>query len=520
MNDLEKNTSNLKLKMHNTLSGKIEEITPMNCSNPEFSIYSCGPTVYDFAHIGNFRTFLTSDLLRRTLEATGAKVNHMMNITDVGHMTEDQNADGAGVDKMIAASKRLLESKKSATLPLDVNINPKDPFAIADYYAERFVADAKSLGLKIALELKEKPWTMPRATQMISEIIISIEKLIQKGQAYKASDNSIYFSVTSFEHYGKLSGNSLSQLQSGKGGRVDETTQLTKKHPGDFLLWKPDTSHLMKWDSPWGEGYPGWHIECSVMALEKLANANGLIDIHTGGEDLIFPHHECEIAQACGLTGNNSFARYWCHTRHLFVNGEKMSKSKGNFYTLQDLMREGASPSAIRLALLQTHYRSNGNFTWQGLKDSSRQIHKLKTHQKNLSKISFQEKKVVNEGPLAKAWPEFISCLLDDLNISGGLGVLNKALKKPIPTDSALALGDLKALSLFDSILGVLNLNEKNINQTLNKKEIDSLIKKRACARAKKNYHEADEVRKTLESMGVEIEDGPNGTSWRPIITP
>jgi len=229
-------------------------------------------------------------------------------------------------------ASRVKENKKSGRVPEGAIEDPNDPYQIADYYTKAFLDDANKLGYKVAAEYPE---SMPRATDYIDGMIKMIERLIKRGHAYVSSDGVVYYSVESFPDYGKLSGNSLDKLIDGAGARVSVEDQQRKKHPADFLLWKPDEKHIMKWDSPWGVGYPGWHIECSVMASAKLGQ--DVIDVHTGGEDLIFPHHECEIAQSCGCSGESHFANYWVHARFLFVEGEKMSKSKGNFYTARDV---------------------------------------------------------------------------------------------------------------------------------------------------------------------------------------
>ncbi|MHC4992140.1 MAG: cysteine--tRNA ligase, partial [Planctomycetota bacterium] len=366
----------MTLRFYNSLTRKEETFEPLDPEGRRVSFYSCGPTVYDYAHIGNFRSFLNADVMRRTLELLGYDVRHVMNITDVGHMTEDDVADGLGEDKMEAAARRLLEDKKSGKLPENATeVDPTDPMAIADFYANAFLEDARMLGLKVASEVVDHPELMPRPTQYVPEMIELVQTLIDRGHAYVGSDGVVYFDVQSFPEYGRLSGNTPDRIRSGEGGRVDESTQQLKRHPADFMLWKPDPAHIMRWPSPWGEGFPGWHLECSVMAQRLLAaSEDGMIDIHSGGEDNIFPHHECEIAQACCATGAPAFARYWFHTRFLIVEGEKMSKSRGNFFTVRDLIARGASPAAIRLELIKTHYRGPANFTLQGLTDSQRQI--------------------------------------------------------------------------------------------------------------------------------------------------
>ena len=321
--------------LYNTLHGKLEPLEP---AEPGYlRMYSCGPTVYSYAHIGNFRTFLTADLIVRTARAIGWDVLYASNVTDVGHLTEDDLADAAGEDKMAKA----LKSKEGEQF---VNI-----WDLARYYTEALIDDWHALNL-------HDPDIRPRATEHITQQIEAIEKLIERGHAYE-TENAVYFDVGSFKEYGKLSGNKAAdQLTSGTRTVVQDTN---KRDPRDFALWKKDDKHLMQWYSPFGRGFPGWHIECSVMSMQYLGEH---FDLHGGGEDLIFPHHECEIAQAEGLTGK-PFADMWVHTRFLQVEGEKMSKSKKNFYTVRDLTKpesEGGKnidPFAVRLALISGHYR-------------------------------------------------------------------------------------------------------------------------------------------------------------------
>ena len=515
----------MTLRLYNTLTKQEEEFTPLDSDGRRVLFYSCGPTVYDYAHIGNFRSFLNADVMRRTLELLGYEVRHVMNMTDVGHMTDDDLADGGGEDKMEVAAQRLLEAKKSGTLPAGANVDPTDPYAIADFYIDAFLSDARALGLKIAFEHESHPELMPRPTRYVEEMIRHISALIEKEHAYLAPDGAVYFSVQSFPDYGQLSGNTPDAIRSGEGGRVDQSTQSIKNHPADFLLWKPDEKHLMKWDSPWGTGYPGWHLECSVMAASLLGQeTGGVIDLHSGGEDNIFPHHECEIAQSRGVSGESSFARYWFHTRFLIVEGEKMSKSKGNFYTLRDLLARGASPAAIRLELIKTHYRSNANFTFQGLKDSQRQIdrwqrlHNWLTKHKNALHSS--------PGPLHRALAPFTHALSNDLSVAGAIGALSEAanqydLTAPPPSSGSTALSEeLNALNRMNSVLGVLDLQtgatleDSDLDTTL----IETKITERNQARSDKDWAAADRLRDELLEMGIAIKDDPEGTTWKRIV--
>jgi cysteinyl-tRNA synthetase len=509
----------MQLNLYNSLTRKTELFTPIDPNKKLVTFYSCGPTVYDFAHIGNFRAFLNADVLRRTLEAIGYEVKQIMNITDVGHMTEDNLADGGGEDKMEVATARLLEAKKSGTLPCAGNIDPSDPLAVADFYACAFMEDAKILGLEIVTDAEVNASVMPRPTQYISDMIAMVQNLIASNHAYVASDGVVYFDVQSFPNYGALSGNTVDALRSGEGGRVDMETQAVKKCPADFMLWKPDKTHAMRWPSPWGEGYPGWHLECSVMANQLLGD---VIDIHSGGEDNIFPHHECEIAQSCCATNNQSFAHYWFHTRFLLVDGTKMSKSKGNFYTLRDLVEKGATPAAIRLELIKTHYRSNANFTMQGLKDSQRQIDRWRRLADWLCEHGCT---TIDTTPLQQAKDKFLSAMCDDLNVAGAIGCLSEAVSQyvvdspPEEKDGPNTLSDeFEALQVIDSILGVIDLESCACTDNLDVTAIDTLIEERLTARSNKDWSRADEIRDELLKLGIAIKDGAEGTTWTRVV--
>ncbi len=516
----------MSLTLYNTLTKREEEFAPLDPSGRRVTFYSCGPTVYDYAHIGNFRSFLNADVLRRTLELLGYVVAHVMNITDVGHMTDDDVADGTGEDKMEVAAKRLLEAKKSGKLPPQAgNVDPRDPYQIAEFYARAFIEDAQRLGLKVASEASENPEVMPRATAYVPQMIEMVKSLVEKGHAYVASDGAVYFDVQSFSEYGRLSGNTPDAIRAGEGGRVSESTQAVKRHPADFMLWKPDPSHLMRWPSPWGEGYPGWHLECSVMAGSMLGEE---IDIHSGGEDNIFPHHECEIAQSRCASGRPQFARFWFHTRFLIVEGEKMSKSKGNFFTVRDLIDRGATPAAIRLELIRTHYRSNANFTFQGLQDSQRMIERwarlrdwLEVH---------KDKPRLGSSRLAEGMVAFKAALCNDLNVAGAIAALNEAMSgydisagPPSVTDAGVPptyAEDLAALDAMNSVLGVLDL-EREAKAAIADDEaalIEAKIAERNAARAAKDWAAADRARDELTAMGIAIKDGPEGTTWSRMV--
>ena len=491
----------MDIRFYNTLTHKIEPFKPIEPGR--VTMYNCGPTVYDYAHIGNFRAFVFADVLRRFLELSGHEVHQVMNITDVGHMTEDQLADGGGEDKMQAAAKRLKETKKDGKALVE---NPDDPFAVAEFFTQAFIDDAKALGLKIA---DEYPANMPRATEHVTKSMIPMVKtLVDKGHAYVAEDGAVYFDVGSFPEYGRLSGNTLDQVRGGAGGRVEDAHQSQKRHPADFLLWKPDATHLMKWDSPWGVGYPGWHIECSAMARAMLGRDT--IDIHTGGEDNIFPHHECEIAQSCCATGQTHFANLWMHARFLLVEGEKMSKSKGNFYTVRDVL-EGkvtgrpVDPAVLRYELLKGHYRSNINFTAKGLTDSAKNVSQLR------------EAAMRDAEPLPVDHPDiqsFLEMLSDDLNIAGTLGLVFERLKKP---DDELPA----YIKRVNDVLGILpRVFEVNAQDNIHITEIAEGVvfsPTQLCtqideARANKDFEQADAIRQQLIDAGYDVKTTKDGT--------
>jgi len=519
---------------YNTLAHDLQEFTPLEpgadpadpLKGATVRMYTCGPTVYDYAHIGNFRAFLFADVLRRYLEFRGATVHQVMNMTDVGHMVDDSHADAQGEDKMQKAQDRLKEAKKQGKALVE---NPDDPNQVAEFFVEAFLDDARALQVEVVLERDaaagdQKDRIMPRPTRFIEPFIKMIETLIENGHAYVGTDGVVYYSVASFPEYGKLSGNSIDKLSHGAGGRT--AAQAAKKHPADFFLWKPDPRHLMRWPSPWGEGYPGWHIECSAMATTLLGPS---IDIHTGGEDNIFPHHECEIAQSEAATGK-PFARFWLHTRHLMVNGEKMSKSKGNFYTIRDLVKKGFDPLAIRYALISTRYRESMNFSMKGLHEAAAAVGSLRDLadklQTAVAAIDEAAGEATRESDLlpqdAKLLAEIAAAMDDDLNIAGALGALftwatplNKQKKVAFPE----ARSALLALKKIDHVLEVIfpPLHPLSV-ETAGK--VEALMIQRQQARAGKDFARSDALRNELHALGVEIKDTPTGTTWRPRLAP
>ena len=496
----------MKIQFYNSLTNQLE---PFESLEPGVvRMYSCGPTVYDFAHIGNFRTFLFGDILRRFLELAGYRVDHVMNITDVGHMTDGE------ADRMTQAAERMKENKKSGRVAEGAVANPDDPYQIAQFYTDAFLEDARKLGYKIAYEY---PQRMPRATDHVLGMQKMIARLIEREHAYVADDGVVYYSVESFPQYGKLSGNTLEHLQSGAGGRVSDENQSRKRHPADFMLWKPDSHHIMKWDSPWGVGYPGWHIECSVMAQELLGR--DVIDIHTGGEDLIFPHHECEIAQSCGSSGKDSFARFWIHARFLFVEGEKMSKSLGNFYTARDVFEGKATggevhPAVLRYELIKAHYRTKMNFTKKGLQDSANTVRRfIELRQQLEQRSNGQAAEVDLTHPVLA---EFTAALADDLNIAGALAIAIPWASGPHPDPH----DSLAVWKKINSVLSVAPINEgieaarqDETSPDARFVQAESWCRDLDSARAAKDFKLADEIRVKLKDSGFEVRTTKEGTT-------
>jgi len=464
------------VKVYNTLTNQEEDFAPLD--PPKVKLYTCGPTVYNYATIGNFRSFLFEDLLRRTLEYFGFDVRHVMNITDVGHMTSDADE---GEDKMAKAAR----------------LEKKDPWQIAEFYMKAFLEDAESLNILPAHHY-------PRATEHIPEMIAMVERLIENGHAYEVNGN-VYYSVRSFPDYGKLSGNTLEQLVAGSRIEVRED----KRDPLDFALWKTDPSHIMQWDSPWGRGFPGWHVECSAMSMKYLGEQ---FDIHCGGEDNIFPHHDCEIAQSEGATGKK-WVKYWMHARFLLVEGQKMSKSLGNFFTLRDLLEKGYDPLPIRYALMSTHYRQPLNFTFDGLEGAKQAIRRLQDFRTRLREAAGEGENPELEQALEQGRKGFEDGLAADLNISVALAALFDMVREvnrlePSKTDAAKALG---FLDRVDNVLGVLGEEEKADLA----ENVEALIQQREEARKAKNFEEADRIRDELTAMGIALEDTPQGVRWR-----
>jgi cysteinyl-tRNA synthetase len=461
-----------QIQFYNTYSKQIEPFEPLEPG--KVKIYSCGPTVYSHPHIGNFRSFLMADLLKRFLEFKGFAVSHVMNITDVGHLLDDADE---GADKLEEAARK----------------EKKDPLEIAKIYINSFMTAGKMLNIKPAD-------SYPRATDHIQEMIDMIQSLIEKGHAYGVGGN-VYYDVRTFKDYGRLSGNMLDDLNA--GARVEVNAE--KKNPQDFALWKHDPRHIQQWDSPWGRGFPGWHIECSAMSTKYLGRQ---FDFHTGGEDNIFPHHECEIAQSEGASGKK-WVKYWMHARFLMVDGEKMSKSKGNLYTIQELVDKGFRKNAIRYALIASHYRQNYNFTFDGLKAAEQAIDKIAQCVFLLRQVTGGDTAVRADVTafIDKAIDAFDAALSDDLNISKALAAVFELVKdanKLTDASAGEAKAILDAIERIDSVLGVLEIAADETPA-----EILALAEERKQAKLAKNWARADEIRETLTAKGFVVEDMP-----------
>ncbi len=463
------------LKLYNSLTKQKEDFDLPK--SKEILMYDCGPTVYGKPHIGNLSRYIMSDILRRYLEYKGYKVKQVMNITDVGHLTaDDLESSDEGEDKIIAKAKK----------------EGKDPLVIARYYEKEFFKAAKKLNLKIAEaydiekgEIKNtKNTIISRATdeKNIGKMKEIIQDLIGKDYAYETS-KGIYYNVSKFKNYGKLSGNTLDKLQEGKRVKVDPE----KKTPYDFALWiKAPKDHLMQWDSPWGKGYPGWHIECPAIVMNNLGKQ---IDIHTGGEDNIFPHHEDEIAEAEAYTGKSPFVKFWLHKRHFVLDGDKMSKSKGNVYTLEDLEKMGYSPEVFKSAILSGKYNSKMNFSEISLEQAKGIIEDTR------AAIQADEAGFKPEGYDQPNMDEFKKAMDNDLNTPEAIATVRQ-------------LGTQKYLTEVDEILGT---NLANPSKTKIPTEIKKLADKREKARKEKNFTESDRIRGEIEKMGFEIEDTKEG---------
>ena len=472
------NTSKMPLRFYNSLTQRLEEFAPLH--DNVVRMYTCGPTVYNYAHIGNFRSFVFPDILRRWLRARGYTLDHVMNITDV---------DDKIIRDAAAANKPIQE--------------------FTAVYTKAFLEDTATLRL-------ERPERIVEATKHIDEMVTAIQQLEEKGFTY-LSEGSMYYRITNFPQYGKLSHNDFSGIRPGARVDVDE---YDKADARDFVLWKAQKDGEPAWDTPIGKGRPGWHIECSAMAMKYLG---ATLDIHTGGVDLAFPHHENEIAQSEAITGKQ-FVRFWLHSEHLSVDSQKMSKSLGNVYTLHDLIAKGFAPEALRYLLASVPYRKKLNFTFDGLKAAMTAIERLRNYKLRLETDKFAAGTPTGindalEQRTRAAWEAFDAAMDDDLNTAGALGAVFEYVRD---TNTAMDAGDflagnvpsaLEFLARFDSIFDVLNPSTRAGG--LSDADVDALIAERTAAKKSRNFARADEIRAQLAAQGVILEDTKEGVRWK-----
>jgi len=472
----------MALRFFNTYSRKIEEFEPRDAAARAIGIYTCGPTVYSRAHIGNFRAYIFEDLLQRHLELRGYKVHRVMNITDV----DDKTIRGA----------------REAKVPLS---------KFTEQFKKAFFEDAETLRIKSADEF-------PAATDQryVDRMIAMIKELIAHGLAYQADDKSVYFRINKFPNYGKLAHFDLTQLQS--TGRVKHD-EYDKEHIGDFALWKAwdEEDGDVKWDSPWGPGRPGWHIECSAMATALLGDQ---IDIHCGGVDNIFPHHEAEIAQSEGVTGKK-FVHYWLHCAHLLVDSQKMAKSLGNFYIVPDVLAKGYTGRELRYALLRVHYRVPLNFTWEGMKEARESLGRIDEWLARLREVAERgnaQRPTPNvQRPIQ---PDFENALDDDLNISAALGFLFESIRETNRVmdenklDAASATAWLDWWKRINTVLGLESETKMMVPE-----DVAQLAKEREKARCEKNWKGSDELRDRISALGWDVRDTKDGQKLSPRLT-
>lgn len=466
----------MSLKLYNTLTKQKEEFKPLEGN--EVRIYSCGPTVYSYAHIGNFRAYVFMDTLRRVLKENGYELKHVMNITDVGHLESDADE---GEDKMEKAARK----------------ENKNPYEIAKYYTDIFFTDMGRLNI-------EKPEIIAKATEHINEMLEFVKKLVENGYAYETS-KAIYFDISKLDKYPILSNRKLDDQIA--GARVD--VDIEKKNPYDFAVWiKAPENHIMKWNSPWGLSYPGWHLECSAMGRKYLGDE---FDIHTGGVDHIPTHHENEIAQSKGCTGHIP-AKRWMHVEFLQVDGGKMSKSLGNTYTLDQLQEKGIEPLAYKLFCYTAHYRTKLNFTFDSAISSQKALNRLREgyllHLENNNEIS--------DEAVEKYRKRFLDAVNDDLNIPLAMGIVWEVVRNETKSNKFA-----KLLLDFDRILGLDIENSKKYIEEQEKIELPieiyELIEKRKQARENKNWEESDKIRDELKAKGYNIKDTKEGMTLEHI---
>jgi cysteinyl-tRNA synthetase len=490
----------MTLRLFNTLSGQLDPLVPAD--GKALRMYACGPTVYDYGHIGNFRTFLQIDVLRRFLKLTGTAVRHVMNITDV--------------------DDKIIRNAAAAGIPIG-EYTPR--------FVDAFFEDLESLHI-------ERPEQIARATEHIPRMVELIQRLAAAGAAYQAEDGSWYFRLAAFPEYGKLSKKDLSGMED--GARVD-LDEYEKDSARDFALWKAAKPGETAWDTPIGRGRPGWHIECSAMAMEYLGES---FDLHAGGEDLMFPHHENEIAQSESVT-HKPFARHWMHVRFLLVDGRKMSKSEGNFFTLRDLLLKGYKASAIRLALISVPYRHQLNFTFDGLTEATNAIERLRTFHQRLTNGSFAPgSSPALQAAAHKAQADYMAALANDLNTAEARAPifdLVRAANTAID-QKQLFLADrdaiLAVLASFDAVFNVIEDHDAEptrralewakqagriadvapellTRQSLSDEAIDTLVTERTLSKKQRNFARADQIRNELAGNGIVIEDSKDGVRWK-----
>jgi cysteinyl-tRNA synthetase len=464
----------MALSLHNTLTGKVEPFEPLN--PPEVRMYVCGPTVYGRAHIGNFRSFLATDLLRRTLRYKGWRVKEVMNLTDV--------------------DDRIIQLATEAGSDLET---------FTAGHIRSFEEDMATLGM-------ERPEVVPRATAHIPEMVALVSRLTERGHTYTV-DGSVYFRIASFPGYGRLSHLDVEGIKA--GARVD-TDKYDKENARDFVLWKAksDEAAWAQWDAPFGRGRPGWHLECSAMSMKYLGET---FDLHCGGIDLIFPHHENEIAQSQCATGQ-TFVRHWSHVAHLLIENETMSKSKGNVFVIPDLLAKGHQPDAIRYALIAAHYRSQLNFTWDGLGQAAAALARVRSFLQRAAEVETSGPvSPAVETAVGKALEAFDTALGDDLNTPEALSAVHVLVGE---ANALLAAGEVTregaarlrgAIEKMDGILGVLLPRSEDRLSA----EEQALFDERQEARRKREFARADEARARLEALGIILEDSPKGTRWR-----
>jgi cysteinyl-tRNA synthetase len=460
------------MRLYDSLTRSLRDVDPVEPGHVK--MYACGPTVYRFAHLGNLRSFMLYDLIRRALEYEGYAVKEVMNITDVGHMTDESSTEA--VDKMQLA----MEDEGLA------------PLEIAEKYTNAVLADADALGIRRAD-------MYPKATDHIQDMIDLTRTLIERGHAYVVDNGSVYYDVTTFAGYGKLSGNTLDKLRE---GHRDLETDPQKRHPADFALWKAaGPGRVMKWPSPWGEGFPGWHIECSAMSMKYLGER---FDIHTGGTDLRFPHHEDEIAQSEGAVGHEVVS-IWVHAGHLRQSGQKIAKSTGNVVLVADLIERDLDPLAFRWLCFQTQYRSEMDFTWDAMAAADQRVRQLRRHMATWAPAA------ASLGPAAEVYERrFRETLANDVHMPGVVALVNE-----LDHASDVAPGEkYRLLADWDAVLG-LALEREAASGWEPTDQMRAKMHARDAARDQKDYATSDRIRDELAAMGLEVMDGPEGTTVR-----